>query len=213
MKCQVPDGKPRVLPLIRHRDHMVRAQMVPLAVATPAMAGRRWWLGAVATQPLGHVVVEELLGPEHAGQGLALHQPLVIAESGRLNGGIESISLSNSRGKKLVERVESPHSIPIAGQKTQTHRHCGTWGNTELVMHSCFGAGSLRVDGTSYTIHNSIGDTILDEGRRIGRVVETLEIRLIVGEEQGRDTNSMLARTFTHQHVTPDAGVIGNDHA
>src|SRR5260221_6265122 len=213
MKRQVPGGKPWIFPLIRHRDHMVRAHMIPLAVATPATADRRWWLGVVATEQLGHVVVEDLLGLEHAGEGLALHQPLVVVERGRLDGSIACIGLSDARGKKLVERVESSHPIPIPGRKTQAHRGDGIRWNAELVMHSHFGASSLRVDGTSCTAHNGIVDAIFDERRRIGNVEETPDIRLIVGEEQGRGTTTMLTRTLTCQRVTSNAGVLGNDHA
>src|SRR6266481_2873670 len=124
---------------------MVRADMVPFAVATPATGGRWCWLGAVTSQPLGYIIMEELLGPEHAGEGLALHQPLVVAECGRLDGSIECIGLSDARGKKLVERVESSHPIPIPGRKTQAHRDSGIGWNAELVMHSHFCANSLRV--------------------------------------------------------------------
>src|SRR5712692_10119456 len=97
--------------------------MIPLVVAAPTAGDRRWWLGTVATQPLGNIIMEELLGPEHAGERLALYQSLVIAERGRLDGSIECIGLSDSRGKKLVERVESSHSIPIVSR--QAHRHSG----------------------------------------------------------------------------------------
>ena len=80
-------------------------------------------------------------------------------------------------------------------------------------MHSRFGASSLRVDGISCTMHNGIVDAIFDERRRIGNVEETLDIRLIIGEEQGRDTVSILTRALIRQRVAPNAGVLGYDHA
>src|SRR5260370_18175412 len=79
-------------------------------------------------------------------------------------------------------------------------------------MHSRFGASSLRVDGTGCAVHNGIVDAILDERRRIGNVEETLGIRLIVSEEQDRETVSMLARALTRERVAPGAGGLANDH-
>src|SRR5260370_8899022 len=79
-------------------------------------------------------------------------------------------------------------------------------------MHGRFGASSLRVDGTGCAVHNGIVDAILDERRRIGNVEETLGIRLIVSEEQDRETVSMLARALTRERLAPGAGALGTHH-
>ncbi len=62
-------------------------------------------------------------------------------------------------------------------------------------------------------MHNGIVDTILDERRLIWEVKETLDIRLIVGEEHGRDTCSIIFCAFPRQYIAPDAGVLGENHA
>ena len=68
--------------------------MLPVGVA-PAFALARWhWLSAIASEPLRHVVGVELLRPEHASEGLALHQPLIIAQGGGLEGGVEGVGLA-----------------------------------------------------------------------------------------------------------------------
>ena len=62
-------------------------------------------------------------------------------------------------------------------------------------------------------MHNGIVDTILDESRLIWEVKETLDIRLIVGEEHGRDTCSIIFCAFPRQYIAPDAGVLSENHA
>src|SRR5205823_5686228 len=111
-----------------------------------------------------------------------------------------------SSGKKLIELVESTHSI--ASRKTQAQGYGGTGRNAELVMNSSLSTRSLRVDCTCCTMHNSIVDTIFDEGGRIGEVKETLDIRLIVGEEHSRDIFSILICTLPCQSIASDAGVL-----
>ena len=75
-----------------HMRRLFAAALALLLPLTPTVAsaqqgatitGRRGLVG-IAVEPLSHVVVVELLRPEHAREGLALHQPLVVAQSGRL---------------------------------------------------------------------------------------------------------------------------------
>ena len=69
---QVPRGVPGVLPLVRHRDDVVVEHVGPLAVAhAPALVLRQVGAGAMFVEPQVEVVVEILLGPQHARQRLA----------------------------------------------------------------------------------------------------------------------------------------------
>jgi hypothetical protein len=74
---QVPRGVPRVLPLVGHRDHVAVVQMRPLVIARARTFSRRRRIGRVAVEPAAHVVVKELLGPQHPGECLAQHQRFV----------------------------------------------------------------------------------------------------------------------------------------
>ena len=68
---QVPGRVPGVLPLVRHGDHVAVVHVVPVVVARRRLARRLEGVGAALFEPLVHVVVVELLGPQHAGQRLA----------------------------------------------------------------------------------------------------------------------------------------------
>ena len=74
---QVPGREPRVLPLVRHRHQVEGIEVAPFGVAPalPLRRGRR--LGGVTVEPAGHVVVVQLLAPQHPGEGLPHHHRLV----------------------------------------------------------------------------------------------------------------------------------------
>ena len=71
VKRQVPGRVPRIFPLVRHRDDVGVIQMRPLVIA--AMQTRFGGGAGWPDRPRAsvHVVVVELLAPEHAGKGLA----------------------------------------------------------------------------------------------------------------------------------------------
>ena len=69
VESEVPGGVPGVFPLVRHRDH-VRVDHVPPTVVADGARVRLVRLDAVLLEPPADVVEEELLGPEHPGQGL-----------------------------------------------------------------------------------------------------------------------------------------------
>ena len=60
---KVPRGKPRVLPRIRHAQHIGVVQVPPVPVAAHLPFGRRRRLRRVAIQPAGNIEVVVLLGP------------------------------------------------------------------------------------------------------------------------------------------------------
>src|SRR5271155_5877535 len=78
MKSQVPRGKPRIFPLVRHREHVTDVDVRPLLVPARFAFRRRCRLSRVALNPLGDVVVVTLLIPEHTCQGLTLHTSRVL---------------------------------------------------------------------------------------------------------------------------------------
>ena len=80
--------------------------MGPLAVAAGLPLGRRRRLARVAAQPFAHVEVVELLGPEHAGQRLPVHPFLLLAQTGRLDSGVELAGIGYSPGQDVLEVAE-----------------------------------------------------------------------------------------------------------
>src|ERR1044072_1509748 len=77
VESQIPSGIPRVFPLIGHGDDIRVVEVLPLAVASMFALDWRLWLRWVAFDPFWHVVIEELLTPDHPGQSLALHESSV----------------------------------------------------------------------------------------------------------------------------------------
>ena len=77
METEIPGSEPRELPLVGHRDHVARKEMRPLVIASFQALRRRDRLGRVALQPVRDDIVVVLLGPQHAGEGLARHQLLI----------------------------------------------------------------------------------------------------------------------------------------
>src|SRR4030095_15589036 len=57
METEIPGSKPSELPLVGHRDHVLRKEMRPLVIASFQALG--WWgrLGRVALQPVGDDIV------------------------------------------------------------------------------------------------------------------------------------------------------------
>ena len=58
-------------------------EVPPLAVAAAPALVRRRRAGRVAVEPALHVVVVELLAPEHPGERLAQHERLVVGRAAR----------------------------------------------------------------------------------------------------------------------------------
>jgi len=108
VKGRIPGGEPGVLPLVRHRQDVRRVDVVPIGIA-PMPAFWRWRrLGRIAGQPVADVVVIELLGPDHPGQGLALDQPRIFVGKVVLQVGIEGVGLvtrPSEDGVRVLERL------------------------------------------------------------------------------------------------------------
>ena len=69
---QVPGRVPGVLPLVGHGDDVLVQHVEPLRVPGVAISGMEG-VGVVLVEPVVTVEEEELLAPEHAGDGLAHH--------------------------------------------------------------------------------------------------------------------------------------------
>ena len=78
---QVPGREPRVLPLVRHRDHVAGEHVEPGHVAHGIRRGARIpGVDPMLAQPAMHVVLVVLLAPEQACQSLAHHHRAVGAQ-------------------------------------------------------------------------------------------------------------------------------------
>ena len=71
VECKVPRRKPRIFPLIRHRDDVAVEKMRPFSIAAEVSLRRRRWLRRIARQPFANDVIVELFAPKQPGITLA----------------------------------------------------------------------------------------------------------------------------------------------
>ncbi len=116
---EVPRGVPGVLPLVGHRHHPLVVEVAPLVVP-PALARRGGrGLARVAVEPVVDDVVVELLRPQHPGERLPLHPPLVLGHLLGLEGRVVRVRLVAAA---LHRRVEVGEGIEVA---VAVHRRHG----------------------------------------------------------------------------------------
>ena len=99
---QVPGRVPGVLPLVGHGDDVLVQHVEPLRVPGISKSGMEW-VGVVLVQPVITVEEEELLAPEHAGNGLAHHVGRVRGDRGWGDGPVELVCLAEPGGQDLIK--------------------------------------------------------------------------------------------------------------
>ncbi len=115
LETLVPGGIPRVFPGVGHGQDVEVGQVPPMGIADMQALGRRCGLGRVAVEPLVHIEIVELLGPQQPGQCLALHIARIGVGDAVLQGGIEVIGLLTAQ----LEELAGVDGGRIGGRKTQ----------------------------------------------------------------------------------------------
>ena len=126
VKRQIPGGEPRELPGVRHREDVGVVEVPPVAVAALEALRRRGRLTGVAIEPAAHVVLVELLGPEHSGEGLPHHVLLFGREAVRDHGGVELVRF----GLALAEDPVEVLAQRIAGRSRRRRSGAGARGRS-----------------------------------------------------------------------------------
>ena len=101
---QVPGRVPGVLPLVGHGDDVLVQHVEPLRVPGVAIAVMEW-VGVVLVEPVVAIEEEELLAPQHAGEGLAHHVGRVLTHGWRRDRRVELVGLTKPGGEDVVERL------------------------------------------------------------------------------------------------------------
>src|SRR5688500_2739564 len=164
MESEVPSRKPGILPGIRHGDDMVRLEVAPVVVAS--MPPRTGGCCLVAFQPVGNIIVKELLVPYHACQCLA--QDTFILNGGFGEQGREkSISFCPTLSKNLI--LTGKWLRQGCGRQHQINRSGLAWLNSEFVNRSEFGSLLRRIYCRMFTVHQVAMKCIFDIRPGIGR--------------------------------------------
>ena len=175
---QVPRGEPRVLPLVRHRDHVAGEEVEPRDVAQPAAGGvLAPRVDALLAQPAVDVVLVVLLAPQQPGERLAHDVRRVRVEVAGDDAGVEGVRLGDPLREHRVE-------VDRAAARVQPHpdlrRAAGR--DLEHVVRGDLGPGPRRVDGVGARDHVVV-DPVL-RVRRAVRAGDPARVRLVVAEQQ-----------------------------
>ena len=178
MEGQVPRGEPRVLPLVRHRDHVAGEEVEPRDVAQPAAGGvLAPRVDALLAQPAVDVVLVVLLAPQQPGERLAHDVRRVLVEVAGDDAGVEGVRLGDPLREHRVE-------VDRAAARVQPHpdlrRAAGR--DLEHVVRGDLGAGPRRVDRVGARDHVVV-DPVL-RVRRAVRAGDPPRVRLVVAEQQ-----------------------------
>ena len=132
LKGQVPGGEPGILPLVGHGHDAQRVEVPPVLVADRRRDGRRRAGGVVAVEPDVHVEEIALLGPEQAGQRLALDAALVLGRL-RRDGWRRRTRRPRRRRSTIVASTSSSGSSrsPVVGQPQAQRRPSRPAGTSE----------------------------------------------------------------------------------
>ncbi len=184
--------------------------MLPVAIAAVAARLRRRGFGRIAIQPLLHVEVIELLGPQQTGQRPALDQPLGRVQFGPLHGIVEGTGLGPAlrhQFVKAVKRVGGRRIVRLpqaqADDALLARRHI------QRVMAGRFGTRGVRIHRPLFAIDQVTVEGILHVRRGrvqrgIGRAKKAFAIRLVFGKQQRRVVGG-------HQSITAENRVLGAD--
>jgi len=212
---QVPGGEPRVLPLVRHREHIVRGEVAPPPVAPAAPSGVDRLVRVVAGEPLGHVEPVVLTVPEEPGQRLPLDVPPLRVEPGGRDRVVEGVRLASSLldgrfeggaepvlgGGRLLSpagafgvepQSDDPFGIERAAagrpliREAQADRPAPPGGDVHAIVRGGLGAAPLRVGGAGLAVHDVPVEGVLDVRLRVRAGVKPLLVRLVLREEELR---------------------------
>ena len=79
--------------------------MRPFVVAPSSSFRRGRRLAGIALQPPGHIVMEKLFAPDHAGERLPVNEPMILGEA-FLHAAIEGVRFQTAPLDQVVEAFE-----------------------------------------------------------------------------------------------------------
>ena len=184
MESQVPCRIPRVLPLVRHGDHIGIEHVEPFGVAHVVARGLEQRMTLVLAQPLLQVEVVELLAPQHSRQRLAMHPTLIFVQRAGRDPLVEFVGVGDAAFERLFETAKG--IFCRGGRQTQPDRLAATAGHLEGIMRRGLGPRLGGIHRLALSRDNVGVERILDIGRSIRLVPQTLRIAFVFGEEQLR---------------------------
>ena len=161
-------------------------------------------MALVRAQPPLQVEVVELFAPQHAGERLAMHAPLVLAERGRRDPLVELVGVADSAREDLIDVLEGGRWT--GGREPHRHDLAATGRHVQHVVRRGLGPGLRRVHGFAPAPDHIVVERVLHVGRRIRLPPQPLGVALVLGEQQ-------LRAAIARQPVLAQLGMHGADNA
>ena len=144
------------------------------------MARRRLGLRRIALQPAEIIEMVELLVPDHAGEGLALHDARVGRGHVVLQPGIEIIRLAVAQLQDILEVHEGCREFAAA--QAQPHLERAAGGNALAMPQPGLGAAQCRIDAVRPGLDDVFVEAVLEVAGG-AEVPQPLPIGLVLGEQ------------------------------
>src|SRR5512132_1931230 len=137
VKCEIPGGKPRILPRIRHGQNIEGVKVPPTRIAAGSVSGWRRWLTRIPVQPSGHPVGVHLFAPDQTRTRLPQYAHPFFADVVGCQCGVELIGFPLTTGHDLVEVLIRPsagrRADVIRPVQPETYFRLAPGGNGDLV--------------------------------------------------------------------------------
>jgi hypothetical protein len=176
--------------------------MFPVVVAPFGAGQGRRRPSRIAVQPLGDVVVVDLLAPQHPGQSLTLDIAGVVVQGRGLKRGVEFVGFGLALGEESVKIGKGRGVFALA--ETQTQGFCFARLQMQMIVGGRFAPGLGRVDRARLALDQIAVKGVFDKRGWIGNTEQPFPIALVFGEEQ-------LRRVLGIEGVVAEGGVLGGD--
>ena len=186
---QVPGRVPRILPLVRHGDHVGVQHVEPLRVPHVVPGGLEQRMTLVLAQPVLEIEVVVLLAPQHSGQRLAVHPALIFGQRLGRDPLVEFVGVGDAALEYLLEAAEGV--VGPGGRQAQPDSLAAAAGHVEDIVGRGLGARLGGIHRLALSRDDVGVERILDVGRRVGLAPQTLRVALVFGEEQLRGAIAM----------------------
>ena len=168
---QVPGRIPRVLPLVRHGDHVGVQHVKPFRVAHAAATGLHERMTPVLLKPSIQIEVVVLLAPEHAGQRLAVHPALIFVQRVGRNPIVEFVGVGDPAFEYPIETAKG--IFCLGGRQTEADGLAAAGGHIECIVSRRLGPNLGGIHRVAAPGDDVCVECVLDIGRSIGLVPQT----------------------------------------
>ena len=214
VKSKVPRGKPRILPLVRHRDNVAAVQVRPVVVAAGEPLGGWRRAGGISMQPfLGDIMVK-LLAPQQTSRRLMNDIALRIVELREDDRVVVCARLADAVGEDFFKRRAQRFGWRfLFREETERHRLRLAGRNMQHVMQRRLRAGHRGVHRGGFSVHDVFVEGVLSERPLRTRAPQRARVRLVFREERGREfsrriTSRLEGKTAEHLLVQREAVLV-----